>query len=294
MNRKPLLRWLIPLGAVIITLILLENGMRLWLVQSDSFGHSRMAQRWFARYWNPINSLDYRDGERLTVAPDVQRILVIGDSFVAGQGINDADDTFPHQLGRLLGTGYTVNIAAQPGWETAEIWDALQTDPLIPDVLILSHYLNDITWTDPALLFQNPLTELAPSVRWLVDNLEIPNFIFWRIAYPSQALDPDFYARFYQDPLLWQKHTDMLQNFITYADSHHAQLIVIIWPLLRERDQLSQPVAGFFQAQNIPVIDMTAVLQEFTDDQIVVSIYDAHPNVLAHKRAAENLYVLID
>lgn len=291
MNRK---RWLISVTAIIITLILLENGMRLWLVQSDSFGHSRMAQRWYARYWNPINSLGYRDGERLTVTPDIQRILVIGDSFVAGQGIDDADDTFPHQLSRLLGAGYTVNIAAQPGWESAEIWDALQADPLIPDVLILSHSLNDITWTDPSLFFQNPLTELPPSVRWLVDNLEIPNFIFWRIAYPAQALDPDFYARFYQDPLLWQKHTDMLQQFITYASDHQAQLIVLNWPLLRGRDDLVRSVTDFFQAQNIPVVDMRTVLQGFTDDQIVVSIYDAHPNVFAHKRAAENLYVLID
>lgn len=287
-------RFLLVLGTVIITLILLENGMRLWLVQSDSFGLSRMARRWYDRYWTPINSLGYRDGERVIAAEDVKRILVIGDSFVAGQGIDDVDDTFPHQLARLLGAGYSVNIAAQPGWESAEMWDALQNDPLTPDVLILSHYVNDITWADSTRRLPASRSELAPPVKWLVDNLEIPNFIYWRIAYPAQALNPDFYRQFYDDSAVWHKHTEMLQQFITYAVDHQAQLIVINWPLLRGRNDLARPVTDFFQAQNIPVVDMRAVLQEFMDDQIVVSVYDAHPNVFAHQQAAENLYVLID
>ena len=60
--------------------------MTLFFAQSDGFNLTLSSRNWFARYWQPINSLGYRDVEPRAPRPGEKFVLVVGDSFVAGHG----------------------------------------------------------------------------------------------------------------------------------------------------------------------------------------------------------------
>ena len=73
------------------------------------------------------------------------RVLVLGDSFAFGMGVDDGD-TFPDQLQRALGPTFAVYNAAVPGYTIAdqrEQWhDGLAA--LKPDIVLLCHTASDL------------------------------------------------------------------------------------------------------------------------------------------------------
>lgn len=80
--------------------------------------------------------------------PDVKRIVVVGDSWTFGQGV-EADDTFTSQLEKLLARGagkWQVYNLGIPGWNTANELAALRTlfSRLRPDVVVFCPTSNDI------------------------------------------------------------------------------------------------------------------------------------------------------
>jgi hypothetical protein len=289
--------WLLSLTIVVFILLGLELGIRYFVVQSDSGNRTLTSQNWFRRYWKPINSLNYRDYEiNTSVDGSVQRILVTGDSFVAGHGIENIDDTFPHILRRLLGEGYSVNTAAQLGWETRQQLDALNQYPLEPDILILSHFFNDI---NSAIAQHDPtaLERLSPppALKWLVNNFYLPNFLYSRVLLPRPDY-VDFYSSAYSDPLIWETHQLLLGEVVDWSESHHSRLIVIVWPDLPVSEHstaLTQSVIAYFVQNGVSVIDMTGPLRPMDPASVVVSSVDGHPSRLSHNLAAEQLYTVI-
>lgn len=288
---------MLSVTTLVVIVLLIEVLMHLFLVMSDGVGVTRMFKRWKERYWQPLNSLEYRDYEPDLQLPDsIRRVLVVGDSFVAGQGIESVDGIFAHRLGARLGAGYAVNIVAQPGWDTDDEWDHLQSYPVEPDILILSHYLNDVLWIPG--FHPPPISTLPDSVplAMLVQSLEIPNFLYWRGYFGARGdtfLYSAFYDEAYQTPALWEQQAQMLTRFVTYADERQARLVVIVWPLLKDLDASrsnNQQVIDLFTAQGVPVVDMAEVLRDIDPAQRVVNVFDAHPSRLVHDRAAEALY----
>lgn len=291
------------IGTVSVILIVfgLELFMRYAFIQSDGFGISLMHLSWVNRYWNPINELGYRD---YPVNEDqaVQHLLVVGDSFVAGQGVEDIDDTFPHQLANRLGAGYAVNIAAHNGLETAGEWDALTDYPVIPDIVILSHYFNDILSVAPEIQDHIrhewlPYPEDEP-LRSVVLNSYLANFIYWHIAQLA-TMQEDYTAivlGLYDDPETWAAHEALLARFVDWAETNNAQLAVITWPTLTDISRTgpaSAQVANFFAAHGVPVVNMAEVLAGRSAASLVANPFDAHPDESVHALAADELYEVV-
>src|SRR5664279_2807420 len=94
-----------PLISLITLLIMLGLGevyFRFFVLKSDAYDFTLMAQHWKQVCWNPIftvhsdhipvngGNVEYRD--KTWTDADVQgkkKIMVIGDSFIAGHGICD-------------------------------------------------------------------------------------------------------------------------------------------------------------------------------------------------------------
>ena len=75
-----------------------ESYFRFVCVESDPFGWSVPAQRWFALY-TKLNSLGCRDVEwTVEKPPGVRRIAFVGDSFTYGWGIERVEDRFPDRI----------------------------------------------------------------------------------------------------------------------------------------------------------------------------------------------------
>jgi len=113
------------------------------------------------------------------------KVMVVGDSFVAGAGIARIEDRFSNQLATMLGEDYVVFNVGKNGLNTGQVIDAITKYPYKPDILIFSYYINDIESVSPPcrnaphLLNQVPLW-LSP----IVNNSFSANFIYWRVAPP--------------------------------------------------------------------------------------------------------------
>ena len=89
---------------VLWTLIVLESFFRAFVVYPDGFSYTLASQKRLAEYWKPINSFGYRDIEHDLSSLGSKKILfVVGDSFVAGQGIDNPRDRFSDVLAAQLG-----------------------------------------------------------------------------------------------------------------------------------------------------------------------------------------------
>ena len=136
--RRSVLRFLAgPLITLVTVILLLGAGeiyFRYILLKSDAYDFTLLAKRWKAVCWNPIftvtsdkipkefgGKVEYRD--RTWTDADVQgktKIMVIGDSFVAGHGLCDVKDRATNILQDKLGSGYAVFNVAVNGWDTPE------------------------------------------------------------------------------------------------------------------------------------------------------------------------------
>lgn len=295
---------MISLTTLVILFTAVDLGARLFLANSDGFGFTFMANNWLSRYWNPVSALGYRDFEVLdNTAAGVQQVIVTGDSLAAGYGVTRIEDTFPHLLGDQLGTGYQIHIVARPGWATDNELAALAAYPLQPDVLIVSHYIDDIRTTAQSFGLQHPITPYPdPPVSWLIGSFQLPNFVYWHVVAPKTFLAPfrgqfqEFIRASYETPEVWTAYQGKLTQFVEIVRKSQGRLVVLVWPdLLSVSDSqaLTEPVSEFFQANGADVIDMTADLLALEPAARVANPYDFHPSAKVHQIAAEQLYKIL-
>lgn len=132
-------RWIIRIVSCLLLFIL----MNLFLVfyfggKEAGFYNARNGLR--MKYFNPYEL----DAAVTRVAQDKgHKVVVIGDSFVWGTGVNE-DQTFSAELqkfldGRLSGKKYTVYNLAIPASNAADVYGVLKkVGPLNPDLIILN------------------------------------------------------------------------------------------------------------------------------------------------------------
>lgn len=306
-------RWsgvLISLTTILILFWLAEGWMRLFYVTTDAYQFTTMNYHWYQNFYvGHENWLGYRDDAPRPDDPATPftRVVVLGDSFAVGHGINNVEDIFANQLQARLGSGYEVNLVAQTGWESGiEAFYLNHFDghfPLDQDVVILSYFLNDVDALipperAPARAFSFPDN---PITYWAVINFFVPNYAYYNVmqytsAERSAAFNQNLFAA-YEDETIWAQHTQVLQEgIINWTAAHNSRLIVLLWPHLVAMDQ-SQPavqrVQEFFTSQGGLVVDMTPVLSALPVQRRIVNAFDSHPSMEAHRLAAEALYQAI-
>jgi hypothetical protein len=303
-TRQPLVaNAALALGALFFTFMAVELCFKLFFAQSDAFRYTLASQNWYDRYWQQ-NSLGYRDVDwTADMLAGKTKVMVVGDSFVAGSGIVDPQNRFSNQLGRLLGDDYAVLNVASPGWDTIDEVRAIIDYPYRPDILVLSYYINDIegvayqSGAQRPPIRQDPPAWLAP----LVQNSHALNFLYWRLV----RLGPQTWAEVYwndwllkisADPDIRWRHRQELITIIEGAASEQIPLFVLVFPNLSavsESQPLLQPVIDLFQEHNIPVLDVSTLLTGRDPAQTTVNAVDAHPNEAVNLEVAEQLYNMI-
>lgn len=301
-------RWGVGVALTVIalsgTLLGVELFLRYGMAMSDNFGFSKMHLNWARQHWQPVNELGYRDIEPAQNDPDLTHILIMGDSLVTGYGVDDINDTFPHQLGRALGDTYTVNIVARPGWGVSSAFWAMVEYPTSPDVLILSHYLNDIVEGDARVHYQATFPQIRfappPEWAWWVEATHLGNFYFYRLhhyfEHDSAGAYFDWTLNAYRDEAVWRAYEEELGRVVAYASSNNIPLYVIVWANLADvagTAPYSAQVADYFAQQGVPVVDTGVLLIDEAPIDLVVNIFDSHPSIYAHQRASDALLSLM-
>ena len=280
---------LASLDSALAVLLVLELGMALFFAQSDGFNLTMSSQNWFKRHWQPVNSLGYRDAQPRPKSGDEKLVLVVGDSFAAGHGIDRAEDRFGDVLGRELGAGWRVANAAKIGWDTVDEDEALRAYPVTPDVVVLAYFVNDIYRAAGKCDFPLPFAVQFPKntlVRYLVDHFALANFAYWRLARIGNVDDAakvfwDHLRAAYVDPKVWAAHAAELDSIIDWCRERHIRLIALVIPSLSDvagSAAMTAPVATYFRERGVQTVDLTPTLMGRAPSDMVVNSVDTHAN----------------
>jgi GDSL-like Lipase/Acylhydrolase family len=306
-----------PLIALITIAIMLGLGeayFRYVVLKSDAYDFTLMAKRWKEVCWKPIFTLysdqypggkvEYRDRDWTNA--DVEgkkKIMVIGDSFVAGHGICNAKDRFADVLQSKLGDGYAVFNVAVNGWGTPEETYFPLLYPYKPDIVVLSYFVNDIR--NAITLTKHGYPEMVARPDWLtttpLKDSYLVDFIYWQIIYKRQFAESS--GKLWQAlldsyfvPDIWAEHQSEMLQFVDWAKQNNTPLIVIVWPTLESitsSARQTRMVEQLFRENGAIVISASDMLRSDPPESLVVNNIDSHPNENTHRRMAEALYDVI-
>ncbi len=288
----------LSLFSFLFIVILLEIYFKLFFIQSDGFGFTLASINWTERYWQN-NSLEYRDIEWTPELLEGRtKIMVVGDSFVAGAGINDPADRFPDLLGQMLGQDYAVmNVGVSGASTKDEIRNALKY-PHQPDIVILSFHVSDIDDTANDMGFTRPPVQVNSPA--LVEASYALNFLYWRLFRWWRYEIADNYWTWlfdvYDNPEIWTVYQSELLQFHHLTKEKNIQLIVVLFPHLLSVEQqrpIIKQVANVFIEQEVPILDVTELVEGMEPDALIVNEVDSHPNESVHRLVAEELYQIV-
>lgn len=285
-----------------LTLLLLAGEAYFRFVHAESDGLPTLALRnWQARYWQ-TNSLGYRDREWTPADwQGKQTVIVVGDSFTAGWGIEDTADRFSDVLAAQLGDAYAVINLGQPGASTVTALENLRAYPLqTPDDVIVQYTLNDIEPAALSIGLDPGLNPLAQMPAWAAETY-LGNFLYWRwlnIARPEARgtqTYTDWLHSMYDHSVVWGIHEQQLNNLIDQIEAMGALPAAVIFP-----DTLDpfgsipyvDRVAHVFEARGYGdrVLKLFDTAEALPLAERVVSPRDAHASAAFHRVVGQMLY----
>jgi hypothetical protein len=289
----------LALVATLVCLLLLELVFSQIFITSDNFSFTLHSKRWFKKHWKPTNHLKYRDDEYHHMEGK-KLLFVIGDSFVAGHGIEDYRDRFSNVLGERMGSDWRVLNVAKNGWNTAEEYAALVTHPYRPDAIVLSYFLNDIEDAAKAHGLRRPelISEPPKLFNEIVEHSYLINFLYWRLVRRANSTAMiGNYGKFrdtlFADGPTWDTHRRELDLFVDYARERQVPLVVVIFPDLFDVEHttpLCDRVAAHFAERGIPVLNLAKEFAGRSPEDLVVGTFDGHPNPVTHKEVGDLLH----
>lgn len=235
-----------------------------------------------------------------------RRVLLIGDSFTFGLGVEDDDAPFPAVLGRrLAGSSPPVEVVngGLPGSLSAD-WLALwnRAGGLIdPDVVIVVFFLRDGTMlhTIPNFFGQIRLeitrrnagstlyqySHLYRRLRDLQDRSRVAEIF-------TQSLIDAYVGK---DTAEWQRAQQNLLELRRMVEDNGAVFGLAVFPVLVELDDdypfqsVVDALLDFARRNDIPALDLLPAFRGRYGPDLWVSALDQHPNAEGHALAAEAL-----
>ncbi len=252
----------------------------------------------FNDYEGKSNSLGFRDRDHpLEKAPGSFRILILGDSIAAGQGVHRFEDTFPYLLEGLLRDGgleaEVLNFAVT-GYNTQQEVETLRDKGLAfePDLVLVSYCLNDRKRSDGGIL--PTLLEREKKAEGVIESRAHPALLHSAIY------------RFLRFRLPWfQKPTPPIYgdtvdaSFGALAElsrEHGFEVLVTVFPhfgkLLEpyrfhpqhERTEAVSRASGFHY---LDLLDAFVACRRVATDRLALDRY--HPTALGHRCAAREM-----
>lgn len=302
-RNKRLTHILVVLVSSFSIFILVEIAFS-FVVQSSGMGFGLSNQIWLKMYFNPVNSLGYRDKE--PVACDGKKnILVVGDSFVAGHGIRN-NEMFTELMKTKLSEEYSIYNLGMCGADTDTEFKNLLRYPVKPDIVILCYYHNDIATAMEATSFicnvNNPYEELNGIEKFIVDYSLFINYFYTDFA--SKMISQQFKESktndilAYQNLDVWNKQESILNLFSEYATQGEIRLIIVFFPSMSETMLVSHQLAGlkimdYCEKRNLEFLNIFELIKDTPVDKRIVNRRDSHPSSFVNTIVADKLSAII-
>jgi hypothetical protein len=225
-------KFLLTATALAIVLLIGEGALRLRAVISPSTqGFPTYTSAQWTRRNVQLNSEGFRDIEHPHETPgDERRMLIVGDSYAFGSGLDEIDSRLGEELARELseriGERWHSMSAALGDSDTLDEIEYLeQMGPYERDAVLLLYVFNDIDYLVPVtprtLLTEHPtsiLGRLHPA-RILFLNSYLFQEIFVRVRMAIYALNHQVIPSKspYSDDAVLARHLDDLVRFVELA-----------------------------------------------------------------------------
>lgn len=270
---------------------------------ADSGWAFTLAHANWAKRYQTENSLGFRDREWFPEDyAGKTTVLVIGDSFTFGWGVDNPEDRYSNTLGAILGANYAVINLGVPGSATRQQLDVLRNYPLEePDIIIWQYYLNDID--DAALSIGDQWWPNVPDnvPRWIEESY-LANFVYWRLIPSFQTIETndgltywDWAYQAFDNSGIWAIHEQEILDMLAYIENSDARLIMILFPNVQDPvksieyvDRVAQVVRG--QGTTSEILPLYEDVAYIGTEDIIVSPRDAHPNATFHRYLGQRIY----
>lgn len=230
-------------------------------------------------------------------------VLLVGDSFVFGHGVEQAD-SFAARLQKSLGQEVRVVNAGHPGWDTRNelAWLTAEGSHFRPRIVVLGVVLNDMLGNSGQFHFSPtargwlrhlPFTAVGATLQYLLDD---PLFVLFRLGFnvPYGAVDHVECLR--QDRCVngWQSTARLAAQFAQQARRMGAQPVLAHLPTRPEitTDPERPAYTPDLASRNLADIAAAAAMPFVSVSGLSPGHYfprDGHWNAEGHRAAAQTL-----
>lgn len=287
---------------IMLVLILLE-GVFMFHKQTHRFNGTLGSRAWFLSNWE-LNSEGYRDFEYdSTKISGKKKIMVLGDSFVAGHGVKDPNDRFSNILQEKLGdkSYYVFNLGVG-GSDVRDENLRIREFPYQPDLLVISWYPNDIEddgqLAGLTLQHARSYHDLFAPFRYIARRSYLWNYVYWQFAHPDELSDYfGFIKQCFSFYMAKREHFKQLDRLTQYGDSLGIPMAAVVFPFLERMPEsgfATDPIVKYFQDKDIPVFDVRKSGTDLKVEDIVVNKNDPHPSEFLNRFVADSLYKILN
>lgn len=260
------------------------------------------AINWHVYFHLPQNNLHYRDVAVAKATNGQKKILVMGDSFTYGNGIEFMHNRFDRRLQQLLLTqkkqspiSYYVNTAADQGWGTGDELKAIKAYSYKPDILIWQYYENDLESADPNLPAKD-----STLVRCIFQQLPFPAKIFSTVnlccfVAPFLWVDPKNFSSFdvKQDSLVKRLHKAEIDKVINYCTGNKIDLIFLPIPNISSNEQsafTASVIIPYLQSKKVKICNPVTLFAKIPARKRKAGFFDEHASEICHEKMGDLLY----
>ena len=281
--RKKFILFICSLTFCLVTSELFFN---LYTDFSTSFGNETLInRRWFTNYWKPINNLGYRDYD-IHDTPHKDNVIVSGDSFVAGHGVKNIKHRFSNTiLDPILKENYETFVVAKCGWDLNDSLESIKKYPIKPNILIQSVFVNDICNIASDYGLEVPVFETpSPITQILLSKSYSLSYAYLKLKLVTMyGAYGSFMKQAYTNKTILSQFQKQIENISLHSKLHHYDLIFLLWPNLKDLNDLNGiHAANKVILNNYNYIDTLPVLKGIENDLLFASELDAHPSDHVH------------
>lgn len=233
------------------------------------------------------NSGGFRDREFLIKKkPEVERILMIGDSLTFGWGVT-VDNTTAKKLEKILLSNErkveVINAGIGNTNTTMQVENFLTSHKKYqPDTIILNYFIND---AEPVPIYTAPsfLVKHSYAYHFLKGRIDI----FLRKFSDTRQDWKQYYHNLYEKEGYWIKTSKAIRNLALYCHKHGIDLKVVNYPVIRELNpypfhRITDIVRKVADENSIEFLDLYASIKEQKENTLWVTVLDPHPNAKAN------------
>jgi hypothetical protein len=284
----------------LLAIFMILEGVYMFVGRPHANNSTLASRVWFARHWQ-VNAQGFRDREWDFAADRGKRkLLLIGDSFVAGHGVAHPEHRFGDLLQARLGDGWRVYNLGMNGADTPSELEVLRKFPETGiDLLVFCWYVNDIDGQARKAGMETGNARPVAPLSLMQGSYFLNYFGSQWSGKEAGANYMDFLERAYADSTVRTAHLADLLALSLQGGSRFqgARACYVLFPMLQAvagSEFAVDPVLKFLNSCSRPVLDLRPALMPYPAESLTVNASDAHPSEFAHRLAADAIWEFME